>query len=75
MSNDDIGDGLIKVSDLIIGHPEVQSFEDLKRLVTAAGQRGYRFLQFDIKPDFTDTPRNWDIALEAVFYRSGWTQS
>jgi hypothetical protein len=75
MSNDDIGDGLIKVSDLIIGHPEVQSFEDLKRLVTAAGRSGYRFLQFDIKPDFTDTPRNWDLALEAEFYRSGWSQS
>ncbi len=71
MSNDDIGDGLIKVSDLIIGHPEVRSFEDLKRLVVAAGQRGYRFLQFDIKPDFVDTPRNWDLALEAEFYRSG----
>lgn len=70
MSNDDIGDGLIKVSDLIIGHPEVRSFEDLKRLVVAAGRQGYRFLQFDIKPDFVDTPRNWDIALEAEFYRS-----
>ncbi|MBZ0138447.1 MAG: sulfur relay protein DsrC [Pseudorhodoplanes sp.] len=61
---------MIKVSDLIIGHPEVRSFEDLKRLVVAAGRQGYRFLQFDIKPDFVDTPRNWDIALEAEFYRS-----
>jgi hypothetical protein len=69
MSGNDVGDGLIKVSDLIIGHPEVQSFEDLKRMVTAAARGGYRFLQFDVKPDFVDTPRNWDLALEAIFYR------
>jgi hypothetical protein len=64
-------DGLIKVSDLMIGHPEVQSFEDLKRMVVAAARNGYRFLQFDVKPEFVDTPRNWDLALEAVFYQGG----
>jgi hypothetical protein len=68
---DGTGDGLIKVSDLIIEHPEVQSFRELQRLVTAAAEHGYRFLQFDIKPDFVDTPRNWDLVLEAVFYRAG----
>lgn len=71
----DLGDGLVKVSDLIIQHPEVQSFEDLKRLVAAATASGYRFLQFDVKPEFVDTPRNWDLALEAVFYRGDRTTS
>jgi hypothetical protein len=69
MADNDVGDGLIKVSDLIIEHPEVRSFEDLKRLVVAAAGNGYRFLQFDVKPEFVDTPRNWDLALEAIFYR------
>jgi len=69
MSNGSPGDGLVKVSDLIIEHPEVQSFQDLKRLVVAAAKSGYRFLQFDVKPDFVDTPRNWDLILESVFYR------
>jgi hypothetical protein len=68
MTDEDVGDGLIKVSDLIIGHPEARSFEDLKRLVVAAAKSGYRFLQFDVKPEFVDTPRNWDLALEAIFY-------
>lgn len=63
-------DGLVKVSDLIIQHPEVRSFEDLKELVAAAARGGYRFLQFDVKPEFVDTPRNWDLALEAVFYQA-----
>jgi hypothetical protein len=68
MSESNIGDGLIKVSDLMIQHPEVRSFKDLERLVIAAAKSGYRFLQFDVKPEFVDTPRNWDLKLEAVFY-------
>jgi hypothetical protein len=69
MSDTGVGDGLVRVSDLIIQHPEIQSFAGLKRLVAAAAESGYRFLQFDVKPEFVDTPRNWDLALEAVFYQ------
>jgi len=69
MTDENVGDGLIKVSELMIEHPEVRSFEDLKRLVVASAKSGYRFLQFDVKPEFVDTPRNWDLVLEAVFYR------
>ena len=75
MTDKSLGDGLVKVSDLIIEHPEVRSFEDLERLVVAAAESGYRFLQFDVKPEFVDTPRNWDLALEAVFYRGDRTKS
>jgi hypothetical protein len=75
MTDESIGDGLIKVSDLIIEHPEVRSFEELKQLVAASAKSGYRFLQFDVKPEFVDTPRNWDLALEAVFYRADRTPS
>ncbi|MBM3567211.1 MAG: sulfur relay protein DsrC [Alphaproteobacteria bacterium] len=59
---------MIKVSDLVIGNPNVQSFADLRRYVAEAARRGYRFLQFDVKPDFVDTPRNWDFVLETDFY-------
>lgn len=69
MSDSGTGDGLVKVSDLMIEHPEVRSFDDLKRLVRAAAKSGYRFLQFDVKPEFVDTPRNWDLILETAFYQ------
>jgi len=69
MSDESVGDYLIKVSDLVIEHPEVRSFQDLKRLVTAAAKSGYRFLQFDVKPEFVDTPRDWDFILESEFYQ------
>lgn len=75
MTDNGVGDGLIKVSDLMIEHPDVRSFEDLKRLVVASARSGYRFLQFDVKPEFVDTPRNWDLILEAVFYSGDRNQS
>lgn len=75
MTEQAVGDGLIKVSDLMIEHPEVRSFEELKRLVVASAKSGYRFLQFDVKPEFVDTPRNWDLVLEAVFYHGDRTAS
>jgi hypothetical protein len=68
MSDENSSDGLIKVSDLIIEHPEVQSFQGVKQLVISAAKSNYRFLQLDVKPDFVDTPRNWDLVLEQVFY-------
>lgn len=75
MTDENVGDGLVKVSDLIIEHPEVRSFEELKQLVVAAAKSGYRFLEFDVKPDFVDTPRKWELALEGVFYWGDRTKS
>ena len=60
---------MAQLSDLIIGHPEVESFESLVELVQHAGESGQMFLQFDVKPDFRDTPKNWQWILEAAFTR------
>ena len=58
----------MNLSDLIISHPEVKSFEELVDLVQAAAENGERFLHFDVKPDYGDTPRGWELKLEAAFY-------
>ncbi len=60
---------MAQLSDLIIGHPEVASFGDLVTLIQHAGESGQMFLEFDVKPDFRDTPRNWQWVLEAAFTR------
>lgn len=60
---------MAKLSDLIISHPEVQSFKELELLVQHAGESGIMHLQFDIKPDFRDTPRKWEWLLEGAFTR------
>ena len=60
---------MAQLSDLIIGHPEVTTFDELIELVQHAGESGQMFLEFDVKPDFRDTPRNWQWVLVA-----GWKQ-
>jgi len=59
--------GMVSISDLIIHHPEVTSFEELLVVVAMAASDGARFLNYDIKPDYRDTPRRWEAAIEKVF--------
>lgn len=61
---------MANLSDLIIQHPEVTSYRDLERLVAAAAESGMILLYFDLKPDFPDTPRDWQKRLELTFYQA-----
>lgn len=59
--------GMLQLSDLIIYNPQCQSFEQLLVLVAEAAANGSRFINFDVKPDFVDTPRTWQQVIERVF--------
>lgn len=60
---------MAKLSELVIFHPEVDSFDDLEKLVMKAAGSGDNFLELDVKPDYINTPKNWAWILEAAFYR------
>ncbi|MEZ5715980.1 MAG: hypothetical protein R3D85_12920 [Paracoccaceae bacterium] len=60
---------MAKLSDLIISHPDVTSFSELEKLVQHLGASGEMFMEFDLKPDYRDTPRKWEWALESAFTR------
>ncbi len=59
---------MVQLSDLIIQNPQVQSFDELEKLVAKTGKEGEIFLEFDVKPDYRDTPRKWEMKLETAFY-------
>lgn len=61
---------MVQISDLLITHPELTSFDELEDLVIAAARRGEIHLYFDIKPEFPDTPRKWEEHLEISFQRA-----
>jgi hypothetical protein len=61
---------MANLSDLIISHPEVRSYVDLERLVIEAAKSGMILLYMDLKPDFPDTPRDWQKRLELAFYKA-----
>jgi hypothetical protein len=59
---------MAQISDLIIANPEMTTFDELEQLVVDAARHGEVHLYFDIKPEFADTPRDWETQLELAFY-------
>lgn len=57
----------VMISDIIIQHPEINSFQDLLEAVRGITTKQMLFLNFDVKPDFRDTPRDWQWQLEGAF--------
>ena len=56
---------MLHLSEILLTHHDLESFEDLVRAVRTAARRE-RFLRMDIKPPFSDTPPNWEDRLESV---------
>ena len=56
------------LSDLIIQNPECNSFNELRQIVIKAASDGEMFMEFDLKPDYRDTPKDWFMRLESAFY-------
>jgi len=57
----------VKISDIIIQHPEINSFVALLDAVRGITSDNMLFMEFDVKPDFRDTPRDWQWQLEGAF--------
>jgi hypothetical protein len=61
---------MARVSELLIANPKMTSFAELEEAVVEAALAGEIHLYMDIKPEFPDTPRNWETELELAFYRA-----
>lgn len=57
----------VKLSDIIIQHPGINSFPELMEAVRLMSSEHMMYLNFDVKPDYRDTPRDWQWKLETVF--------
>ena len=62
-----IGFYMLKLSDILVAHKEVESFEELLPLIQDVARGGERFFRMDVKPPYPDTPENWEDRLEAAF--------
>ncbi len=60
---------MLLISEVIIANPQVDSFEQLVDILKAVSKASdERFFRMDVKPDYHDTPENWEDRLEAAFY-------
>lgn len=57
----------VMISEIIIQHPEINSFGELIDAVRGITSDNMLFLSFDVKPDYRDTPRDWQWQLEGAF--------
>jgi len=58
---------MLWLSEILLQHHELQSFEELKQKLSEHAQRGELFFRMDVRPPFQDTPENWEDILESVF--------
>ena len=58
---------MLWLSEILMQHHELQSFEELKEMLNRCAQKGERFFRMDVRPPFHDTPENWEDILESVF--------
>ncbi len=65
--NDTSEHNTLQISDIMLSHPQIKSFDELVELVKNAARAGAVNLVFDLKPEYLNTPRNWQDQLEAAF--------
>lgn len=58
---------MLWLSEILIQNPEMKDFEELKAEIKKRAAGGELFFRMDVKPQFDDTPADWEDKLEATF--------
>ena len=58
---------MLMLSDILISHKEINTFEELIAIIQDVARGGERFFRMDVKPPYHDTPNDWEERLEAAF--------
>ncbi len=57
---------MLLLSDVLIQSPDLETFEQLLAVVRERA-KGEMFFKIDVKPQYPDTPEDWEDRLEAAF--------
>ena len=58
---------MLWLSEVLIQNPDMENFEQLKEELKKRASQGELFFRMDVKPQFKDTPADWEDKLEAAF--------
>ena len=58
---------MLWLSEVMIQNPDMKDFEELKTELKKRAAAGEFFFRMDVKPQFSDTPADWEDKLEAAF--------
>lgn len=62
---------MLLLSEIIIANQQFTSFDELEEAVREIAQGGERFFRMDVKPQYFDTPNDWEERLEVAFSSLG----
>jgi hypothetical protein len=57
---------MLLLSEVLMQNPQVETFDELVDVIRERRQ-GAMFFRIDVKPQFSDTPADWEDRLEAAF--------
>jgi hypothetical protein len=57
---------MLYLSEVLLQNPQLQSFDELTEVIKIRS-KDEMFFQIDVKPQYFDTPENWEDRLEAMF--------
>lgn len=58
---------MLWLSEILMQHHDLQTFEQLQEIVKQRARQGERFFRMDVRPPFKDTPEDWEDRLETAF--------
>ena len=58
---------MLWLSEVMLKGQDIESFEQLKEELKKRAREGELFFQMDVKPEYSDTPNDWQDKLEAAF--------
>lgn len=58
---------MLYLSAILIERKDIETFEDFLDVIKEKAASGERFIRFDLKPPFPDTPSNWEDRVESAF--------
>ena len=58
---------MLWLSEVMLQGYDIESFEQLKAVISARARGGELFFRMDVKPPYPDTPEDWEDRLEAAF--------
>ncbi len=59
---------MLLLSEILIQEFDLATFDQLLEKVRERAHDGEMFFRIDVKPQFSDTPEDWEERLEAAFY-------
>jgi len=58
---------MLWLSEVMLQGYDIESFEQLKTVISERARNGELFFRMDVKPPYPDTPEDWEDRLEAAF--------